>query len=159
MGPTGCTETSVRNFHCSLRNNPEQHRSKLVICLTVRSSTVLFARTLKDQAYIEIVKGFWTMSSSERSVRTTTGRHQVRTSIMRGVLPPRSNGGSRQVCRAMKGFASKTNWISLKELPGLCSSNAVALGLSIAIVPSSDVINMNSRINPCRGVSSYSFHT
>ena len=26
MGPTGCPETSVRNYHCSLRNSPEERR-------------------------------------------------------------------------------------------------------------------------------------
>jgi len=26
MGPIGCPETSVRNYHCSLRNSPEQRR-------------------------------------------------------------------------------------------------------------------------------------
>jgi hypothetical protein len=24
MGPSGCPETSIRNYHCSLRNNPEE---------------------------------------------------------------------------------------------------------------------------------------
>jgi hypothetical protein len=32
MGPTGCPETSVMNYHYSLRNNPEE-RSSLVLCL------------------------------------------------------------------------------------------------------------------------------
>ena len=27
MGPTGCPETSVRNCHCSLRNDPEERSS------------------------------------------------------------------------------------------------------------------------------------
>jgi hypothetical protein len=28
MGPTGCPETLVRNYHYSLRNNPEEHSSQ-----------------------------------------------------------------------------------------------------------------------------------
>ena len=31
MGPTGCTETSFRNYHYSLRNNPEQRTSRKLI--------------------------------------------------------------------------------------------------------------------------------
>ena len=27
MGPIGCPETSVRNYHCSLRNNPQERIS------------------------------------------------------------------------------------------------------------------------------------
>jgi hypothetical protein len=27
MGPIGCPETSVRNYHYTLRNNPEEHSS------------------------------------------------------------------------------------------------------------------------------------
>ena len=30
LGPIGCPETSVRNYHYSLRNNPEEHSSHLV---------------------------------------------------------------------------------------------------------------------------------
>ena len=29
MGPIGCPETSVGNYHCTLRNNPEERRSHL----------------------------------------------------------------------------------------------------------------------------------
>ena len=29
MGPIGCSETSVMNYHYSLRNNPEERRSHL----------------------------------------------------------------------------------------------------------------------------------
>jgi hypothetical protein len=30
MGPTGCPETSVGNYHYSLRNNPEERSSHLL---------------------------------------------------------------------------------------------------------------------------------
>jgi hypothetical protein len=30
MGPLGCPETSVRNYHCKLRNIPEERRSHLL---------------------------------------------------------------------------------------------------------------------------------
>jgi hypothetical protein len=30
MGPKGCPETSVRNYHYSLRNNPEERSSNLL---------------------------------------------------------------------------------------------------------------------------------
>jgi hypothetical protein len=30
MGPIGCPETSVRNYHYSLRNNPEERSSHLL---------------------------------------------------------------------------------------------------------------------------------
>ena len=30
MGPTDCPETSVINYHYSLRNNPEEHSSRLL---------------------------------------------------------------------------------------------------------------------------------
>jgi hypothetical protein len=30
MGPIGCPETSVRNYHYSLRNNPEERSSQLL---------------------------------------------------------------------------------------------------------------------------------
>ena len=30
MGPIGCSETSVRNYHYSLRNNPEERSSPLL---------------------------------------------------------------------------------------------------------------------------------
>jgi len=30
MGPIACTETSIRNYHYSLRNNPEEHRFHLL---------------------------------------------------------------------------------------------------------------------------------
>jgi len=32
MGPMGCPETSVRNYHYSLRNIPEEHSSQKAMC-------------------------------------------------------------------------------------------------------------------------------
>ena len=43
--PIGCTETSVRNYHYSLRNNPEQHSSNLLSGGSVRSRIVFEADT------------------------------------------------------------------------------------------------------------------
>jgi len=44
MWPIGCPETSVRNYHYSPRNNPEQHSSPLLQILlptpALRVSTV-----------------------------------------------------------------------------------------------------------------------
>jgi hypothetical protein len=31
IGPTGCPETSVRNFHYTLRNNPEDRRCQALL--------------------------------------------------------------------------------------------------------------------------------
>jgi hypothetical protein len=47
MGPIGCPETSVRNYHYSLRNNPEERSSQMV--------TVHFPY-LPDLKYIIITK-------------------------------------------------------------------------------------------------------
>jgi hypothetical protein len=33
MEPKGCPETSVRNYHYSLRNNPEERSSQAIKCL------------------------------------------------------------------------------------------------------------------------------
>ena len=37
MGPIGCPETSVRNYHYALRNNPEQCSSHLLRCGSLKS--------------------------------------------------------------------------------------------------------------------------
>jgi hypothetical protein len=48
MGPTGFPETSVRNYHCSLRNNPEE-----------RSSHTLSGRSLKSRTLLKnVILGF-----------------------------------------------------------------------------------------------------
>jgi hypothetical protein len=38
MGPIGCPETSVRNYHYSLRNNPEERSSQMsnISCYTLQ---------------------------------------------------------------------------------------------------------------------------
>jgi hypothetical protein len=36
MGPIGCLETSVRNYHYSLRNNPKEHSSLVSSSFTTR---------------------------------------------------------------------------------------------------------------------------
>jgi len=46
MGPIGCQEASVRNYHYSLRNNPES--AVLILCVI----DIVFL-------VIEISKGLW----------------------------------------------------------------------------------------------------
>jgi hypothetical protein len=45
MGPMGCPVTTVRNYHCIVRNIPEERSSRL-ICLEVSSHIV--GQTAKD---------------------------------------------------------------------------------------------------------------
>jgi len=40
MGPIGCPETSVRNYHRSLLNNAEERGSKLMQVGAIRSNPV-----------------------------------------------------------------------------------------------------------------------
>jgi hypothetical protein len=47
MGPIGCLETSIRNYHYSLRNNPEQRRSNLMPCLSIPPRYVTESRTTR----------------------------------------------------------------------------------------------------------------
>ena len=44
MRPTGCPETSVRNYHYSLRNNPEERSSHLLRGESLKSRTLLTVR-------------------------------------------------------------------------------------------------------------------
>jgi len=37
MGPVGCTETSLRNYYYSLRNNPVEHSSYLFLGTSLKS--------------------------------------------------------------------------------------------------------------------------
>jgi len=41
MGPIGCPETSVINYHYSLRNNPEEHIANLLCGRSLKSHLVL----------------------------------------------------------------------------------------------------------------------
>jgi len=41
-GPTGCPETSVRNYHYWLRNNPEARNSHVIFELQFHDEIVLF---------------------------------------------------------------------------------------------------------------------
>jgi hypothetical protein len=36
MGPIGCPETSVRNYHCYLRNNPEERSCQVFVALGIQ---------------------------------------------------------------------------------------------------------------------------
>jgi len=42
MVPTGCPDTSVRNYHHSLRNNPEERSSDLLRSETLKSCVNVF---------------------------------------------------------------------------------------------------------------------
>jgi len=42
MGPIGCPETSVRNYHYTLRNIPEERRSEKLSCLLKYSISLRF---------------------------------------------------------------------------------------------------------------------
>jgi len=42
-GQVGCPETSVRNYHYSLRNNPEERSSQLYLLFTQPNSVFLVA--------------------------------------------------------------------------------------------------------------------
>jgi len=44
MEPTGCLETSVRNYYYSLRNNPERRSSHLMPCLSIPPRNVTESR-------------------------------------------------------------------------------------------------------------------
>jgi hypothetical protein len=56
MGPTSCPETSVRNYHCSFRNNPEQYSSHLLRGGSLKS-LLLQIKSL-GISNIQIEKGF-----------------------------------------------------------------------------------------------------
>jgi len=47
MGPRGCPETSVRNYHYTLRNNPEE-----------RSSHLLRGGSLKSRKILQVLTGY-----------------------------------------------------------------------------------------------------
>jgi len=40
MGPIGCSETSARNYHYLLRNNPEERGTLLLCMLTVQKHRI-----------------------------------------------------------------------------------------------------------------------
>ena len=46
IGPIDCPETSVRNYHYSLRNNPEDRSSQLLRGSSLKSSNSLYAAYL-----------------------------------------------------------------------------------------------------------------
>jgi hypothetical protein len=45
MGPIGCPETSVRNYHYSLRNNPEEHTSLHLMLYIFHENECVLATT------------------------------------------------------------------------------------------------------------------
>ena len=46
MGPTGCLETSVRNCHYCVRNNPEERSSQLLRGGSLKLRTELYLKNL-----------------------------------------------------------------------------------------------------------------
>jgi hypothetical protein len=61
MGPIGCPETSVRNYHSTLSNIPEERRSHLHRCGSLKSRTVRFILSLSTAVvtrYITADAGF-----------------------------------------------------------------------------------------------------
>ena len=45
MGPIGCPEISVRNYHSTLSTSPEEHRSNVKLTLTFSKLCVLTVNT------------------------------------------------------------------------------------------------------------------
>jgi hypothetical protein len=53
MGPIGCPETTVRNYHYSLRNNPEDRSSELLRGGSLKSrATCLLLRNLIQTKFV-----------------------------------------------------------------------------------------------------------
>jgi hypothetical protein len=46
MGPICCTETSVRNYHYSLRNNPEERSPRLLRGGSLKSRTACYCQSV-----------------------------------------------------------------------------------------------------------------
>jgi hypothetical protein len=51
LGPIGCPETSVRKYHYSLRNNPEQHSSQVLRGVNLKSRTYTRTSTVHRTAH------------------------------------------------------------------------------------------------------------
>jgi hypothetical protein len=69
MGPTGCPEKSVRNYHCTLRNIPEERRSFHHVCPSVR----LFAWNKSAPTGRILIKfDIWEFLKSEIQVSLTS---------------------------------------------------------------------------------------
>jgi hypothetical protein len=67
MGPTGCPETSVRNYYYLLRDNPEERISLLILPLFI-SLGLLFVGELRSQTLQIFVLSFSVIVAvSERS--------------------------------------------------------------------------------------------
>ena len=61
LGPIGCPETSVRNYHHSLRNNPEESSSQLFRGGRLKSCKDFSVHTMKV-----LDRGEWSNSRSGR---------------------------------------------------------------------------------------------
>jgi hypothetical protein len=56
MGPIGCLETSVQNYHSTLRNTPEERRSHLNRGGSLKSRQNLCACSLRVPKYVIVLK-------------------------------------------------------------------------------------------------------
>jgi len=86
MGPTGCPETSVMNYHYLLRNNPEERSSDLLRCGSLKSRmnfsyfqnvSMIIRPFACSQYVINCVKQAWRFWLSEEppvTVRATLER-------------------------------------------------------------------------------------
>ena len=58
MGTVGCLETSVTNYQCTVRNNPEERRSRVVMILeTQREPNQNLAAAGQDSEFLLTADG------------------------------------------------------------------------------------------------------
>jgi hypothetical protein len=55
MGPIGCPETSIRNYHSTLRKTPEERKSHLHRGGSLKSLSISFLKTSQLMLYREII--------------------------------------------------------------------------------------------------------
>jgi len=95
MGPTGCPETSVRHYHYSLRNNPEEHSFHLLRGESLKSQNREVVPAMVHYAYdnsdfrtsfgIQERKRFGKLISYSRE---TARMGRYKTTEARWLLPP-----------------------------------------------------------------------
>jgi len=71
MGPIGCPETSVRNYHYSLRNNPEE-----------RNSQLLRRGSLKSRLIQLLTKPFFILRKLQRGIITNAHRFSCKVPVI-----------------------------------------------------------------------------
>jgi hypothetical protein len=105
MGPVGCYETLVRNYHNSLHNCPEQHNSHLLHGASMKSCIVF----LLYHIFTRHVMGlFWVPSHAGVRGNEITDRLASSGSGQRFIGPEPFLGVSRQnIRRKMKSWVDK----------------------------------------------------